>query len=227
MHSTTKLEREIGYQFREPELLQLALTHRSIGSHNNERLEFLGDGLIGFIVADRLFATFPQINEGKLSQFRSKLVNKHALARLARQIRLGDYLHLGPGELKSGGFDRDSILEDGFEALVGAIYLDAGIEPARQFLESIFDPLISNLNPDIVEKDPKTSLQEYLATKSISHPTYKVIDTTGPPHDRRFTVRCSIRQVDLFSDGIGRSVRSAEQAAAAAASDALRRKTNK
>ena len=217
MNSLTKLQDTIDYVFADPALLLLALTHRSVGRSNNERLEFLGDGLLGFVVADELFDAFPDINEGQLSQSRSRLVNRDALASHARQIQLGDYLRLGPGELKSGGFNRDSILEDGFEALVGAIYLDGGIEPARRFIVSLVRPLIDVLEPAQLIKDPKTSLQEYLATKSISHPDYTVIDTSGPPHDRRFRVRCSIPQLDVSSEGVGKSVRSAEQDAAAAA----------
>jgi len=217
MSSLTKFQKDIDYSFADPQLLMLALTHRSAGRVNNERLEFLGDGLLGFVVADELFSAFPDINEGQLSQSRSRLVNKHALASHARQLRLGEYLRLGPGELKSGGFDRDSILEDGFEALIGAIYLDGGIDAARSFIVRLVRPLIEQLEPGHIVKDPKTSLQEYLATKSISHPDYQIIDTSGPPHNRRFKVRCSIPQTDVSSEGVGKSVRSAEQDAAAAA----------
>jgi len=216
MSSLSKLQNTIGYVFEDQELLTLALTHRSVGRINNERLEFLGDGLLGFVVADELFDAFPDINEGQLSQSRSRLVNRDALASHARQLQLGEYLRLGPGELKSGGFNRDSILEDGFEALIGAIYLDGGIDAARRFIVSMVRPIIDQLEPKQIVKDPKTSLQEYLATKSISHPDYKVVDTSGPPHNRRFTVRCSIVKLNISAEGVGTSVRSAEQDAAAA-----------
>lgn len=217
METAKKLEAAIGYEFADQSLLTRALTHRSKGASNNERLEFLGDSYLGFVVADLLFEAFPDAPEGVLTRFRATLVNQGSLAGLARELKLGDYLLLGPGELKSGGFDRDSILSDAFESIVGAIYRDGGVHPAREFLTNLYRPIISNLDVNVEAKDPKTRLQEVLAARGRPVPRYDVSEITGPPHDRRFTVNCFVKDLEEPFEGYGRSRRQAEQVAAALA----------
>jgi len=217
MESPEKLQAALGYQFADPTLLTRALTHRSKGAHNNERLEFLGDSYLGFVVADLLFEAFPDAPEGVLTRFRATLVRQGSLAKLARELKLGDYLLLGPGELKSGGFDRDSILSDAFESIVGAIYRDGGVHPAREFLTRLYTPVIADIDINQEEKDPKTRLQEALAAHGRPMPRYSVTEMTGPPHDRRFTVDCVVKDVSHAFQGHGRSRREAEQGAASLA----------
>ncbi len=217
MEPAKKLEAAIGYEFADQSLLTRALTHRSKGAANNERLEFLGDSYLGFVVADLLFEAFPDAPEGVLTRFRASLVNQGSLAKLARELKLGEFLLLGPGELKSGGFDRDSILSDAFESIVGAIYRDGGVHPARDFLTRLYRPIIAELDASRDDKDPKTRLQEVLAAVGKPAPRYDVTEITGPPHDRRFTVNCFIKEVDEPFKGFGRSRRQAEQVAAALA----------
>jgi len=214
----SRLERLIDYQFAESEHLTRALTHRSRGRGNNERLEFLGDSLIGFVVADLLYDAFPEAPEGVLSRLRASLVNQGALASFARKLKLGDHLLLGPGELKSGGFNRDSILCDAYESLIGSIYLDGGYEAAREFIKGQFAAAIGDLDLDHDQKDPKTRLQETLLGRARPVPSYEVVTVEGPPHDRRFTVHCHIKELEASPfQGRGRSRREAEQAAAALA----------
>jgi len=214
----SRLERLIEYRFAESEHLTLALTHRSRGRGNNERLEFLGDSLIGFVVADLLYEAFPEAPEGVLSRLRASLVNQGALASFARRLKLGDHLLLGPGELKSGGFNRDSILCDAYESLIGSIYLDGGYDAARQFIAHQFAGRISELDPNQDQKDPKTRLQETLLGRARPVPSYEVVAVEGPPHDRRFTVHCHVNELEASPfEGRGRSRREAEQEAAALA----------
>ncbi|WP_455199097.1 ribonuclease III [Kaarinaea lacus] len=209
------LIRKLGYQFKDELLLETALTHRSKGSSNNERLEFLGDAVLGFIVAEILYSQFEKASEGKLSRFRSSLVKKDTLAELARHFSLGDYLRLGSGELKSGGYRRDSILADAMEAIIGAIYLDGGIDAARTLIRDSLEDRINNLSSTgSTTKDPKTSLQEYLQARHLELPSYEVVTTTGEDHDQNFEVSCSVAVLDTPVMGVGTSRRRAEQDAA-------------
>ena len=204
---------KLSYRFRDPALAGLALTHRSVGKPNNERLEFLGDALLGMIVADMLFEAHPHASEGELSRLRAQLVNGQALAVLARELELGDELRLGPGELKSGGFRRESILADAFEALVAAIYLDAGFETCRDTVRELFATRIAALPRS--SKDAKTKLQEWLQGRGLALPVYELIASHGEDHARTFEVSCMISEPQpLRSDGRGGSRRAAEQDAA-------------
>ena len=219
--SLSRLERQLGYTFKDQELMVLALTHRSFAGRNNERLEFLGDAILNFVAGEALFERFPQAREGQLSRLRARLVKGETLALLARGFDLGEYLRLGSGELKSGGFRRESILADALEALIGAIYLDAGMDMARDrvlaWLASEFDTLtLVDTN-----KDPKTRLQEFLQSRACDLPRYEVVDIQGEPHCRIFFVECEISLLNEKSRGQGVSRRIAEQVAAAAALIAL------
>lgn len=209
-----RLQRALGYQFSNIALLTLALTHRSKGASNNERLEFLGDAILGFVAADLLYTEFDSAPEGHLSRFRASLVKKETLAELAREFSLGDHLLLGSGELKSGGFRRDSILADGVEAIIGAIYLDSSLDNARTFIEKCLAPRIANLSAENELKDPKTRLQEFLQARRLSLPVYAVTGTSGDEHDQQFEVSCTVEGLPQPSVGIGSSRRKAEQTAA-------------
>ncbi|MCL4137946.1 UNVERIFIED_CONTAM: hypothetical protein GTU68_020217, partial [Idotea baltica] len=181
---------KLEYQFDDTQLLKLALTHRSKGAKNYERLEFLGDSLLGFIVADWLFQEYPKLAEGKLSRMRSRLVRRESLAVVARSLCLSDYLILGEGELKSGGFNRDSILSDTVESIIGAIYLDSDLNNARQFIERNFKGHVASLSEDSTFKDAKSKLQEYMQKKGFSLPQYEITETSGQQHMQSFTVEC-------------------------------------
>lgn len=205
----------IGHAFRDPELLQRALTHRSAGSRNNERLEFLGDALVNLVVAQALFERWPRADEGELTRARAALVREGSLAALARTLELGDRLALGPGELKSGGFRRDSILADAFEALVAAIYLDAGFEACRERVLAWFEASLHDLPRGGAEKDPKTRLQEWLQARQLPLPEYRLVTTSGEDHDKVFHVECVLTTPSALEAAEGSSRRQAEQAAAA------------
>ncbi len=204
----------IGHRFRSPELLQQALRHRSAGAPHNERLEFLGDALVNLVVAEALHARWPKADEGTLTRARASLVRESALAELSRRLELGDRLELGPGELKSGGHRRDSILADAFEALVGAIHLDAGFETCRDVVLPWFEPLIDELPAGKAEKDPKTRLQEWLQGRQLPRPTYQLIETRGDDHARIFMVSCETSEPAYIEQAEGASLRAAEQLAA-------------
>ncbi|MCI1709406.1 MAG: ribonuclease III [Chiayiivirga sp.] len=204
----------IRHAFADPTLLQRALTHRSAGSRNNERLEFLGDALVNLIVAEALYQRWPRADEGELTRARAQLVRESSLAGLARDLELGDRLDLGPGELKSGGFRRDSILADAFEALVAAIYLDAGFEACRERVLAWFRGLIEGLTPGRTEKDAKTRLQEWLQARQLPLPEYRVIAAEGEDHHKTFHVQAVLANPALDCDGQGSSRRLAEQVAA-------------
>ena len=209
-----ELTKQLGYAFRDGALLARALTHRSHSSKNYERLEFLGDSILSFIIADILYDRFPQLSEGELTRLRATLVRRETLATLARALDLGDCLDLGSGELKSGGFDRDSILADALEALFGAVYKDGGIEAARDVVLRRYQPILENIDPNSILKDPKTRLQEYLQRKSLATPTYNVLEISGEPHKQRFVVECRVSGLPQAVHGEGSSRRHAEQAAA-------------
>lgn len=209
-----------GYSFRDPELLRLALTHRSAGRPNNERLEFLGDALVNLAVAELLYEARPRADEGELTRLRAQLVSGPALAERARSLELGDGLLLGPGELKSGGFRRDSILADAFEALVAAVYLDGGFEACRGWLRAMFRGAVESIESAV--KDAKTRLQEWLQAQGYPLPQYELLATRGEEHARVFEVACVLDQPEPARfEGSGSSRRAAEQMAAESALDAL------
>ncbi|SUD14553.1 ribonuclease III [Aquipseudomonas alcaligenes] len=199
----------------------LALTHRSFAGRNNERLEFLGDAILNFVAGEALFERFPQAREGQLSRLRARLVKGETLAVLARGFELGEYLRLGSGELKSGGFRRESILADALEALIGAIYLDAGMDVARARVLDWLTNELDGLTLVDTNKDPKTRLQEFLQSRAVELPRYEVVDIQGEPHCRTFFVQCEIALLTDKTQGQGASRRIAEQVAAAAALVAL------
>ena len=199
----------------------LALTHRSFAGRNNERLEFLGGAILNFVAGEAHFERFPLAREGQLSRLRARLVKGETLAILARGLQLGDYLRLGSGELKSGGFRRESILADALEALIGAIYLDAGMDVARQRVLSWLSNELDSLTLVDTNKDPKTRLQEFLQSRATDLPRYEVVDIQGEPHCRTFFVQCEIALLNDKTQGQGASRRIAEQVAAAAALVAL------
>lgn len=208
-----RLLKAIGYTFNDQRLAENALTHRSVGSNNNERLEFLGDAILGFVIADELYQHFNEADEGQLSRLRAELVKGESLAVLARELDLGAYLALGTGELRSGGQSRDSILADALEALFAAIYLDGGYKAARQVILNLFQPKLKALSLD-VQQDPKTQLQEYLQAHKLALPSYSIVNIVGEQHDQLFHVKCVVADLDLESEGSGTSRRRAEQDAA-------------
>ena len=209
-----RLERRIGYQFKDQDLLVLALTHRSLGGCNNERLEFLGDSILNFVAAEMLFQHFPQAREGQLSRLRARLVKGVTLAELAKGFELGEYLRLGSGELKSGGFRRESILADATEAIIGAIYLDAGLEPVRERILHWLGEHIATLTLVDNNKDPKTRLQEFLQSRQSELPRYEVIESSGEAHCRTFKVDCQVALLAERTYGVGIARRLAKQQAA-------------
>jgi ribonuclease III len=212
-----RLRRALGLEFVDDELLGTALTHRSHGSPNNERLEFLGDAVLNLVVSSVLYHRFPGSDEGTLSRLRANLVNGETLAGVARRLELGDALRLGPGEFKSGGFRRDSILAGALEAVIGAAWLDGGYEAARGFVERVLAPETSAVSLDRAIKDPKTLLQEWLQARQRALPDYEVIATTGREHARVFRIACRVDGLPDPVEGEGGSRRKAEQDAAARA----------
>ncbi len=206
--------RALGHQCRQPELFAAALTHRSHGGKHNERLEFLGDAVLSFVVAQWLYAAFPDADEGLLSRYRAHLVNGETLADLAGELGVGDRLNLGGGELKSGGFRRRSILADALEALLGALYLDGGIDTARAAIHRLLASRVASLGAIVELKDAKTRLQEWLQGQGLALPAYTVESVTGEPHAQRFRVRCEVSALAVVTEGEGPSRRRAEQLAA-------------
>lgn len=211
----------IPYRFSDPDLLSLALSHRSVGRLNNERLEFLGDSILNFVVSARLFDLKPDDNEGELSRLRARVVRGESLATLAQGLNLGDYIKLGEGELKSGGYKRKSILADTLEAVFGAIYLDGGFEACETAVLHVCNALIAEL-PDARDLiDPKTRLQEWLQGKGYALPVYKLLSEKGPAHKKQFLVQCEAADVDIKVKGTGSSRQKAQQAAASVALHAI------
>lgn len=202
----------LGYRFADRSLLVRALTHKSAASDNNERLEFLGDAVLGYLVADMLHSE-AQAGEDTMSLMRASLVKRDSLAELAAEVGLGDFIVLGQGEKRSGGHQRASILADAFEAVLGAMHCDGGIEPVRTLIEALVGPRMRALDPDAV-KDPKTLLQETLQGGGFSLPNYEVIELAGAEHRRTFTVRCMVAELELVVEAQGQSRRAAEKAAA-------------
>jgi ribonuclease-3 len=204
----------VPYAFRDPALLREALTHRSRGRLNYERLEFLGDSILNFVVASRLFELRPHDSEGELSRLRSRVVRGDTLAALAADLRLGDHLIMGEGELKSGGFRRQSILADALEALFGAIYLDGGFDACRDVIQHVCDPVIIDLPDAETLKDPKTRLQEWMQARGRPLPEYQLVSEEGAEHAKRFFVSCTLPDSGREVEAQGSSRRKAEQSAA-------------
>ena len=208
------IARALGHEFGNSQLLERALTHRSAGGHNNERLEFLGDAILDFLIAEALYFRFPQAPEGALTRLRASLVRRETLAVVARERGLGEFVRLGAGEQKSGGWRRDSILSNTLEALIGAVYLDAGMERCREVVLDLFRDHMAGLSSAEAEKDPKTTLQEFLQARRRPLPVYTVIAEEGEAHNRIFRVQCLVGDSGRAVIAEGRSKRSAEQAAA-------------
>jgi len=214
------LQTRLGYTFRDTGLLQQALTHRSHSALHNERLEFLGDSILNCVVASILYERFTGLDEGDLSRLRANLVKQQSLFEIAQKLELSQFLRLGEGELKSGGFRRPSILADTLEALLGAIFLDSGFDAARDVIRAFYIPLLDTVDPATLGKDAKTLLQEFLQSKKISLPTYNVVATHGAAHSQEFEVECLVPKLNVQVFGRGGSRRAAEQAAARLALEA-------
>lgn len=208
-----RLEKRIAYNFTNFDLLQQALTHRSALGAHNERLEFLGDSILSFAISTDLYLRFPKVTEGDLSRMRATLVCGKMLAEVGREFNLGDCLILGPGELKSGGFRRDSIIADGVEAIIGAVFLDSNIDTVNALILKWFDTRLNTIKPGISQKDPKTRLQEHLQSRKQPLPIYEVLEIKGEAHNQQFTMACIIDGIETVQ-GQGTSRRKAEQIAA-------------
>ncbi|OCG43796.1 ribonuclease III [Gilliamella sp. Choc5-1] len=214
MKKFSQIQQSIGYQFQDLSLLELALTHRSANKKHNERLEFLGDSILSFVIADELYHRFFKQDEGDLSQMRATLVCGQTLAEIGKDFKLGDDLILGQGELKSGGFRRESIISDAVEAIIGAIYLDSNIDTIRQLILSWYQTRLTQIQPGIKQKDAKTKLQEYLQGTHRPRPCYLIVEITGDNHEQEFLIQCKIDNDDREYLGRGLSRRKAEQIAA-------------
>lgn len=213
-NNLNRLCKKINYEFKELSLLKQALTHRSADAVNNERLEFLGDSLLGTVIANALFQQFPQNSEGQLSRLRAHLVRGEMLAVIAQEIGLGDYLYLGQGELKSGGFRRASILADALEAIFAAVYLDSDFETCKKIILNLFDNRLKDEHLNDNLKDSKTQLQEYLQSRKITLPQYRLTNVEGDTHDQIFHISCKVPDMNLVTEGKGNTRRKAEQEAA-------------
>ena len=216
-----RLEKKLGYLYVNDDLLKRAITHRSAGSRHNERLEFLGDSILSLVIAEALYHRFPDVSEGDMSRMRATLVREKTLAELAREFDLGEYLILGPGELKSGGYRRESILADTVEAIIGSIYLDSDMERIRTLLLQWYASRLDEIRPGADQKDPKTRLQEFLQGRRRPLPSYAVIKVKGEAHNQEFTVQCDIEGMEAPVIGVGSSHRKAEQSAAVQALEQL------
>lgn len=217
----TLLQNRLSHTFKDAGLLQQALTHRSHSSVHNERLEFLGDSILNCVVASLLFDRYSKIDEGDLSRLRANLVKQQSLYEIAQRLELSQFLRLGEGELKSGGFRRPSILADTLEALFGAIFLDGGFDAARDVIRSLYIPILDSVDPKTLGKDAKTLLQEYLQGKKIALPQYNVVATHGAAHNQEFEIECLVPKLDIQVFGTGGSRRAGEQAAAKLALEAV------
>nr|WP_206118951.1 ribonuclease III [Chromobacterium haemolyticum] len=207
----------LDYAFQKPELLRQALTHRSYGAGNNERFEFVGDSILNYTVARMLFDQFPKLTEGELSRLRANLVNQNTLAEIAHELKLGDYLYLGEGELKSGGFNRPSILADALEATFAAVSFDSDFLRAEQVVRRLYDQRVSSIDTSLQAKDAKTRLQEALQARKLALPKYRILLQSGEAHEQWFRVECDLGELAIGSTGEGGSRRAAEQQAAEAA----------
>ena len=218
-----ELLQKLDYQFNQPKFLKIALTHRSKGGEHNERLEFLGDAVVNFVIAEILYQQFPTATEGELSRWRATLVNRDTLGDLAKGFDLGRYLYLGPGEQRSGGNMRHSILSCAMEAVIGAVYLDGGFPVARDKILLWYEVLLQSLSSAASHKDPKTQLQEYLQGRHLALPVYKVENTEGEAHQQLFIVSCRVGSIEKKAIGKGTSRRRAEQEAAQIMLEVLRK----
>ncbi|MDP6536708.1 MAG: ribonuclease III [Gammaproteobacteria bacterium] len=216
-----KLQDLLNHQFSDLELVRLALTHRSANKLNNERLEFLGDSLLGYIVAESLFELFPDASEGQLSRMRSNIVNKSTLAEIAQELQLSEFIQLGAGELKSGGRQRESILADAVEAIIAALYLDGGMDACKRLVRSWSEARMTTGTEKNLQKDSKTRLQEYMQAQGLDLPLYEVIEIHGEAHRQTFNVECRVSLLELPVHGTGSSKRIAEQHAASKAMEKL------
>jgi ribonuclease-3 len=221
-----KLSKALDVEFGDPVLLRTALTHRSAKGLHNERLEFLGDAVLNCAIAETLYRRFPDAREGELTRLRSTLVRGETLARLARGLELGDYLIMGSGELKSGGYRRDSVLEDAIEAIIGAVFEDQGVDSARRLIRRLFEHELAAIEPGEKLKDPKSRLQEYQQGRKLALPAYTLVSASGPDHQRHYRVTCAVAGLSGKFHGDGISRRHAEQMAAAAALATLLNATN-
>lgn len=212
--SLNQLEIRIGHTFQSPELITMALTHRSFSADNNERLEFLGDAILSHVISEDLFNRFPEAREGQMSRIRAQLVKGVTLAELAREFAIGPHLRLGVGEKKNGGSERESILADSVEAIIGAIHLDAGFEKAKSCILNWFAARLDTLSLDQKVKDPKSRLQELLQSKGLSLPDYHVVKVSGAEHQQQFVMGCHIEKLELDTQGSGSNRKKAEQEAA-------------
>jgi ribonuclease-3 len=219
-----RLQRRIAYTFRNPALLEQALTHRSFGQPNNERLEFLGDSILNCVIAIALFERFGDLTEGEMSRLRASLVRQEGLHRVALGLDLGDQLKLGEGELKSGGFRRPSILADALEAVFAAVFLDAGFDAAKAVIDHLYAEMIEEIDPHVALKDPKTALQEFLQARKLPLPNYLTVKVHGEAHAQEFEVSCVVESFNLRTLGRGPSRRAAEQQSAELALAQLRKK---
>ncbi len=211
---TNRLQKTLGYTFQQHDLLLQVLTHRSASSKHNERLEFLGDSILSYVIANALYQRFPRVDEGDMSRMRATLVRGNTLAEMAREFELGECLRLGPGELKSGGFRRESILADTLEALIGGVFLDSDIRTVEKLILDWYRSRLDEISPGDKQKDPKTRLQEYLQRRHFSLPTYQVVQVRGEEHDQDFTIHCTVSGLAQLVVGNGSSRRKAEQEAA-------------
>ncbi len=212
----------IGYQFNNAAILTQALTHRSFAANNNERLEFLGDSVLNFIIAHQLFNRFSKLPEGDLSRLRAALVKESTLSEIASSLNIGEALKLGEGELKSEGWKRPSILADALEAIVGGVYLDGGFAAAEALVLKLYEQKLANIDPKIIDKDAKSQLQEYLQGKKIELPDYNVVSIEGEAHAQTFKIECVIQKLHILTVGEGASRRIAEQQAAQLALEAIK-----
>ena len=212
--SLDSLAKQLGYQFKTPAHLKQALTHRSFSSINNERLEFLGDGALNFIIANQLYQRFPKLPEGDLSRLRAQLVKEATLSEIAFSLNIGDALKLGEGELKSAGWRRPSILADALEAIIGAVYVDGGFLAAEALVLKLYEERPAIIDPKIIDKDAKSQLQEYLQGKKMNLPDYNVVSIEGEAHAQTFKMECVIEKLKITAVGEGSSRRVAEQQAA-------------
>lgn len=202
-------------------LLELALTHRSLGKNNNERLEFLGDSILSLVISELLYIKYPNLTEGELSRVRSQLVKGKTLAEVARFYQLGEQIKLGQGEIKSGGVNKSSVLADAVEAVFGAVLLDQGFDQAKQFIENVMQPWLEKINPDVIKKDAKSHLQEILQQQGLELPQYKLLEVIDSDQDTVFRVNCRVTSMNLVIESKGSSIKKAEQSAASKMIDAL------
>lgn len=215
MHKTaTWLKKSLDYEFQNIQLLEQALTHRSAPGINNERLEFLGDAVLDFVVSEAVYAQRPDATEGALSRLRASLVKDTTLAKLSNGIGIGDHLILGPGEKKTGGYRRASILADALEAIFGAVYLDSGFDEARRVIHNAFAGRLDDIPDSAGQRDPKTRLQEFVQSRKMALPEYRVEQVDGEAHNQVFTIRCTIEALDASTTGQGTTRRDAEQESA-------------